>query len=234
MTNKSVILLSGGLDSAVSLAKCIEDFNIKLALFFDYGQKSFVQEKIAVQKLIEYYGIKLEVIDLPWLKNITKTSLVNDDISIPSVENEQLDDFKKADESASKVWVPNRNGVFINIAAAYCDSYDFNKIIIGANKEEGATFPDNSAEFIKRTNIVLEFSTKVKPEVVAPLIDLEKYEIIQLGKSLNLPFEFIRSCYSNFDYHCGKCESCKRLRRGLERANLFDIVNLIFDNKEKV
>jgi len=234
MTNKSVILLSGGLDSAVSLAKCVDFYNIDLALFFDYGQKSFIQEKKAVQKLTEYYGVKLEIIDLPWLKNITKTALVNDSIEIPSIAEEQLDNFEKADISALKVWVPNRNGVFINIAAAYCDSYDFNKIIIGANKEEGVTFPDNSSEFIKRSNMALEFSTEIKPGVIAPLINLDKYEIVELGKSLNLPFEFIRSCYSNLDYHCGKCESCKRLRRGLERANLFDIVNLIFGNKEKV
>ena len=59
---------------------------------------------------------------------------------------------------------------------------------------------------------------------------MEKTEIMLLGKRLNLPFEFIRSCYLDKKTHCGECESCKRLKRGLERAGLFDILNLLFIN----
>ncbi len=230
MTSKSIILLSGGLDSAVSLAVCKEKENIELALFFDYGQKSFEQEKQAVQKFSEYYNIKHEIINLNWLKKITNTALVNTTKKIPVLQNDDLDNQIITNISANKVWVPNRNGLFINIAACYSDSFGFEKIIIGANKEEGTTFSDNSADFVEKINDSLFFSTKIKPKVIAPLINLDKTEIIKLGKSVNLPFAFIRSCYSDSEYHCGICESCKRLKRGLERANLFDIVNLLFKN----
>lgn len=227
---KSIILLSGGVDSAVSLAVAKDSENIELALFFDYGHKSFKQEKKAVEKLCEYYGIKLEIVTLDWLKSITNTALVSKDKEIPNLEQDELDDKSITQTTCDKVWVPNRNAVFLSVAAAYADSFGFDKIIIGANKEEGQTFKDNSKEFIKKSTELFGYSTKVMPEVIAPLIDMEKMQIMQLGKKLNLPFEYIRSCYSDSKTHCGSCESCKRLKRGLERAGLFDIVDLLFTN----
>ena len=226
--NKAVILLSGGLDSFVALDIASKKYDIVLALTFDYGQKSFAQEKKAVLNLTQYYKIDLEIIELPWLKKITTTSLVNSDIDVPELQSSSLDDFNVVSESCSKVWVPNRNGVFISIAAAYADSFGFANIIIGANKEEGQTFKDNSSEFIIKTNEQLAYSTKVMPRVLAPLIDFEKTEIMKLGKELNIPFKYIRSCYTSSEKHCGKCESCKRLKRGLERAGLFDILDMLF------
>ena len=74
----------------------------------------------------------------------------------------------------------------------------------------------------------LIYSTLVKPEVIAPLIEFNKDEIIKLGCELKLPFDIIRSCYSSSEKHCGKCESCVRLKRGLERLGLFDILNVLF------
>jgi len=229
---KSIILLSGGVDSVVSLASTLEKENVKLALFFNYGQKSFEQEKEAVLKITEYYNLNLEIIELPWLKKITTTSLVNSDMDVPELKSDRLDDLDAASESCSKVWVPNRNGVFVSVSAAYADSFDFDKIIIGANKEEGKTFKDNSLEFINKTNEHLAYSTRVMPKVIAPLIDLDKFEIMELGKKLNVPFQYIRSCYNNTQRHCGKCESCERLKRGLERAGLFDILDMLFECKE--
>ena len=76
--NKSVILLSGGLDSLVSLGLAQKEYNVKLALTFDYGQKSAQDEIEASARISKYYGLKHEVITLEWLKNITTTSLVSD------------------------------------------------------------------------------------------------------------------------------------------------------------
>lgn len=230
MSNKSIILLSGGVDSAVSLASTINKENVSLALFFNYGQKSFAQEKKAVEAFSKYYDVNLEIINLDWLKSITTSSLVNNEKSIPNLKQEDLNNINITKESVKKVWIPNRNALFINIAGSYADSYNYDKIIIGANKEEAETFPDNSKNFIQHATELLAYSTQTKPIVIAPLIDYNKQEIMELGKSLNLPFEYIWSCYSNTQNHCGTCESCNRLKRGLERANLFDIVNLLFKN----
>ncbi|MCR4881169.1 MAG: 7-cyano-7-deazaguanine synthase QueC [bacterium] len=228
MMNKAVILLSGGLDSAVSLAKSKQDCDIVLALLFNYGQKSYLYEKQAAENLCKHYGVKLKIIDLDWLKNISNCSLVNKDADIPTIEKNDLDNLEIASDTMKNVWIPNRNSLFLNIAAAYCDSFKYDSIIIGANKEEAATFADNSSDFIEKINGVFEYSTLAKPKVIAPLISMTKEDIIKLGYELNLPFQLIRSCYSESKNHCGKCESCMRLKRGLERLGLFDILNMLF------
>src|SRR5574344_1034348 len=129
MNKKSIILLSGGLDSLVCLGTQKEDFNIDLAITFDYGQRSVEYEINAAKKLAEYYNVTHKVIKLPFLKEITNTALVNYDKDVPQEE-------LYTEDSAKAVWVPNRNGLFLNIAAAYADSYNYTHIIFGANKEE--------------------------------------------------------------------------------------------------
>ena len=137
--SKAVILLSGGLDSLVALGYTKEKYGIELALTFDYGQKSAKQEIETSKKIAEFYNIKHKVIKLDWLKEITHTSLVSDD-EIPT-------DNLGTKESASNVWVPNRNGLFLNIAASFADSFGYDYILFGANKDEGQTFSDNTEEF---------------------------------------------------------------------------------------
>ena len=210
--NKSIILLSGGLDSLVSLGLKKEELNIELALTFDYGQKSAQKEIEASRKICEYYGINHEVITLDWLKQITQTSLVSDD-SIPT--GQALDN---AENSAKSVWVPNRNGLFLNIGGAYADSYGYNYILIGANKEEGQTFPDNTQDFINSVNEEFKYSTQAKPQVIAPLINCNKNDIVMLALNNKIPLELTMSCYAGNEKHCGICESCTRLKHAL-RAN---------------
>ena len=220
---KSIILLSGGLDSVVSLALAKEKFNVTLALTFDYGQKSAFKEITASQKLCNYYKIEHKTIKLDWLKEITKTSLVSND-EIPTGEK-----LKNEEDSAKSVWVPNRNGLFLNIAAAFADSENFTHIIIGANKEEAQTFPDNTKQFIDRVNLEFEFSTRVQPKVIAPLIDCNKNKIVNLGLENNIPFEMLNSCYKNTEKHCGICESCVRLKKALVENKAENYIEKLFE-----
>ena len=225
--SKSVILLSGGLDSFVSLALTKEEYNVELALTFDYGQKSVEKEIEASKSICEYYKIQHKVIKLDWLKEITQTALVSDkEIPVTDLTDLLSDDF--VENSAASVWVPNRNGAFLNIAAAYADSYDYDYIIFGANKEEGTTFPDNTQEFIDRINAAFEYSTKKKPKAYAPLINLSKNDIVKSAVEHCVPLELTRSCYSTKDNHCGVCESCVRLKRALTANNCEDIIKKLF------
>ena len=107
---RSIILLSGGLDSLVSLGLSKEKYNVALALTFDYGQKSASQEIEASRKICEYYGIEHKVIKLDWLREITHTAIVTEDALPEGIQ-----------ESSKSVWVPNRNGLFLNIAASFAD-----------------------------------------------------------------------------------------------------------------
>lgn len=220
--SKSLILLSGGLDSLVSLGLKKDELNIELALTFDYGQKSAKQEIEASEKICAYYKISHKVIKLDLLKEITKTSLVSND-DIPTG-----DELNDGQNSAKSVWVPNRNGLFLNIAASFADSFGYDYIVIGANKEEGQTFSDNSKEFIDAVNEEFKFSTLKKPKVVAPLINYVKNDIVMLALKRKIPLELTRSCYQGGEHHCGVCESCVRLKHALEYNNDTRYVKILF------
>lgn len=206
---RSIILLSGGLDSLVSLGLKKDELNLELGLTFDYGQKSASKEIEASRKICEHYNIKHKVIKLDWLKDITQTSLVSDKDVPTGMELE--DSFN----SAKSVWVPNRNGLFLNIAGCFADSYGYSYILIGANKEEAQTFSDNTQDFINAVNGEFEFSTQVSPKVVAPLINCDKNDIVMLALKNNVPLELTMSCYQDGEGHCGICESCSRLKNAL-------------------
>ena len=205
--SSSIVLLSGGLDSVVSLAVTKLQYDVKLALTFDYGQKASKLEIEASRKISAYYGIENKVIKLDWLTKVTHNSLTENKKIPESLENSQ--------DSVKSVWVPNRNGLFLNIAGAFADGEGYDYIIIGANKEEGENFPDNTAEFIDSVNQEFKYSTLNKVQVVAPLINLDKNDIVKLALNNSVPLNLIYSCYSNDLKHCGKCESCTRLKKAL-------------------
>ena len=219
MMNKSIILLSGGLDSLVSLGAGIKEYNIELALTFDYGQKPAKREIEASKKIADYYGIKHKVIELPFLKEITKTALVSGDVPTENLGTE---------DSAKAVWVPNRNGLFLNIAASFADADDYTHILFGANKEEGQTFPDNTQEFLDGINESFKYSTFKGVKVAAPLINSYKNDIVKLALELGIPLELAYSCYNSSEKNCGLCESCKNLKSALENNKAFDYIERLF------
>lgn len=215
---KSVILLSGGLDSVVSLGIAKEKYNITLALTFDYGQKSAKQEIEASAKICAYYKIQHKVIKLDWLKEITHTSLVGGK-EVP----------KGIQETSAAVWVPNRNGLLLNIAGCFADGEDYDYIIIGANLEEAQNFSDNTQNFIDRVNSEFEYSTKKHPKVIAPLINFNKNDIVKQAMDYSIPLELVTSCYNGFEKHCGECESCVRLKNALIANNAYKYIKLLFE-----
>ncbi len=219
---KSAILLSGGLDSLVSLGLKKEELNITLALTFDYGQKSAKQEIETSKKICEYYNVEHKVIKLDWLKDITHTALCSD-AEVPTG-----DALNNLENSAKSVWVPNRNGLFLNIAGSFADANGFDYILIGANKEEGQTFPDNTQEFIDAVNREFKYSTRKQPNIIAPLINCDKNDIVMLALKNSIPLELVRSCYQGAERHCGICESCVRLKSALDANHDTQYIKILF------
>ena len=224
---KSIVLLSGGLDSTVSFKKVVDDTDVILALTFDYGQRAAKREIEAAAAISKRYDVDHKVIDLPWLKEITKTALVELNESMPRLDRSELDDLGKAGQSAENVWVPNRNGVFTNIAAAFCEALEADHVVTGFNAEEAATFPDNSKAFVEAVNGSLSYSTLTKASVIAPTAELNKREIIKLALEIDAPLDLVWSCYEGGERMCGQCESCLRLKRGLESEKA-DLVEKLF------
>jgi 7-cyano-7-deazaguanine synthase len=216
---KSIVLFSGGLDSTVNFMKAYLETEVVMILTFDYGQQSATWEAEVAKEIADKFSIRYSIIQLNWLKRL-ETGLANG--KIPDFDDTRIDDLDYTKNTARAVWVPNRNGVMINIAASFADKNGIDKIVTGFNKEEGATFPDNSAEFIARVNRALEYSTLYPTQVVCYTIDMNKSEIVKLGIDIGAPFEYIWSCYYGDSKMCGKCESCQRLKRALKSAGYFD------------
>ncbi|MBQ6515909.1 7-cyano-7-deazaguanine synthase QueC [bacterium] len=219
-SKKSIILLSGGLDSLVCLGVFKEQYNIDFALFFDYGQRSYKKELEAVKKICKHYKVKLKKINLPWLKNLSGTSVLT----------QKLKEIMADDN----VWIPNRNGLFLNIAGSYAEELNYTNIIIGANSEEAKEFPDNSKDFINAINKGFQHSTKKDISVIAPLVDCDKNEIVRLAIENNVPLEYVWSCYTDKNHHCGICKSCVGLKNALEYNKNSYYLELLFKNADEI
>jgi 7-cyano-7-deazaguanine synthase len=213
----SVVLLSGGLDSTANLAFCRELDEPVLALTARYGQRAADAEVRAARALAERYGVRHEVVDLTWLGAMGGSALTQSSQAMPELRPDQLDEKNATEKSAKAVWVPNRNGVLINVAAAYAERLGATRVVVGFNREEAATFPDNSVEFLDRATRALEYSTANHVQVQCYTADLDKREIVAKLDTLSNPFpyEMIWSCYQAGPKHCGQCESCRRLARAL-------------------
>lgn len=218
---KAIAVFSGGLDCTVASSVYAKDYEIH-AITFNYGQKAFEQELKASQHICKKMGFIHHIIDLDWLAQISTSSL-NTSEEIPEVNINDLDDDEKSKKSASSVWVPARNTVFTSIAASFAESIGAEIIIVGWDKEEANTFPDNSKEFLESFNELFKVGSPIDIEVKAPAIDLDKDEIVELGSQVNAPMELSYSCYKGNDLHCGVCESCMRRKRGFKKAGIEDL-----------
>lgn len=209
-----IVSLSAGLDCTTSLALALEaGVEVKQAVFFNYGQRATNKEAEAAAKIAEHYNIPFEIIDLPFLKNITKTALVNEAETIPNPDINTLDAILHMQKTAAAVWVPNRNGIMVSILAGYADSFGYDEIIVGWNAEECTTFSDNTPQCAYAMTESLMYTTNVQPVVKSYVQSYNKMEIVAEAIRTNVPMSLLWSCYHGKEKMCGECESCKRFIR---------------------
>ncbi len=209
----SLILLSGGLDSVANLAfESQKKANLK-CLFFDYGQKAAEQEKKAALFFAHRYSAPLIKLNLDFFTRFTSSALTDCEQALPKNE--------MSESSAKQVWVPNRNGVFLNLAAALAENEGFNQIWVGLNQEEAQTFPDNSELFLNQINGSLKVSTKAGVQVASHTVHLTKKQIVEKLMKIDpkFPFESLWSCYDRGPRPCESCESCLRLTRAIDASS---------------
>lgn len=189
---RAIALLSGGLDSVVSMLLARKQADIVMALTIDYGQKARRNEIMASAAFCRTYGISHRVVELPFMRDM-KSGLI---------EASGMED--------SSPWVPNRNGLLINVAACYAENIDADWVVCGFNREEGVDFPDNTREFVDAVNLGLAYSTLNQVRLISFVQNMDKAEIVTAARSLEIDLGQIWSCYRPGEKPCGQCPSCLR------------------------
>jgi 7-cyano-7-deazaguanine synthase len=201
------------------LFKARTDFEVVLALTFDYGQRAARQEIAHAREIAAGLKIPHDVVELPFFRSFTKTALVST-ANIPSGPAVEIDNMERSKETAKAVWVPNRNGIFLNIAAGFAEGLGATVVVPGFNAEEAATFPDNSDEFLKVLDKSFHYSTANGVSTLCYSIDKSKTEIVREGIQLKIPFQQLWPCYLGGHAWCRQCESCQRSLRAFKANGL--------------
>lgn len=209
MKPKSIILLSGGLDSTVSAAIAVRRTRPLFALTFDYGQRAAKMEIAASKKICRFLKIEHKLVRLPFFKEFGRLMLLG------GVKRDM-----KRSTGIHDLWIPNRNALFINVAACYAEYYGARIIVTGFNREEAQEFPDNSERFLHAVNRSLRYSTLGKVGVRSYVLQYTKKEIYALGLKYKAPLDLIYSCYLGGNNMCGECASCKRLIAARRKARV--------------
>ena len=217
---KSIVLLSSGLDSTVAFKEAYDISDEILCVTFDYGQKARKKEISFAKKICERYKSGHIIIELPWYR--TFRGVLTGGSALPKISGNELDDKEITKKTAEIVWVPARNVVFLSIASALAENYKYDTIVTGFDVEEAASFPDNTIEFVLRFNEMLKFGTLTKTSVWAPLISMNKSDIVKRGLEIGAPLEWSWSCYDGSEKPCGICESCLRRKRAFEISCIKD------------
>jgi 7-cyano-7-deazaguanine synthase len=205
---KAVILLSGGLDSSTVLYLAKSEGDDCYALSFDYQQRHRRELEAAKTIAIGLGNVTHQVVSFD-LRLWGGSALTDNEIALP-----QHRDLAEMSESIPVTYVPARNTIFLSFALAYAETIAASRVYIGVNALDYSGYPDCRPDYIDAMRSVFRLGTKQGREgdpieIVTPLIDLKKTEIIQLGDRLGVPWEKTWSCYSEASVPCGTCDSCR-------------------------
>jgi 7-cyano-7-deazaguanine synthase len=208
MKKGAVVLLSGGMDSAVTLFIAKKSGYKPSCLVFDYGQRHR-KEILFAKRLAKMAGsecIVLKIV-LPW----KKSALLDKKIKIP--ENRR----SEGKENIPPTYVPARNTIFLSFALSYAEAIAAKAVFIGANAIDFSGYPDCRPEYYKVFNELFKKATKLKGiKIIAPLLYKTKEDIVSLGRKLGVDFDLTWSCYKGASKPCGVCDACRLRIKGFQ------------------
>ena len=220
---RAVVLFSGGLDSTTVLVHALNKEYEVNPLTIIYGQRHQIEvekSKLTLQKYNLEKKSTVFNIDLSWFSSC---SLINTDLKVP----------EQVTSGISSTYVPSRNLIFLSIASGFAETLNAERILIGVNSVDYSGYPDCRPEFIKAMNKTLSTGTKKGVEnslsIEAPLINLSKKEIIELGISIGVDYALTHSCYNPAEkgLSCGVCDSCRLRLEGFRQAGYKDPLNYV-------
>lgn len=213
--SRAVVLLSGGMDSAVCAALAVRDFDAA-AVHVSYGQRTQERERQSFLAICQ----RLKIHDKLMVRNealglIGGSALTDDSIAVPEAEN--------VGQTIPVTYVPFRNAHFLAVAISWAEVLGAEKVYIGAVEPDSSGYPDCRPAYYQAFNEVIKAGTKEGGiEIVTPLIAMRKAEIVRLGLELGAPFDLTWSCYSREDQACGVCDSCVLRLRAFAAAGARD------------
>lgn len=207
----SVVLLSGGMDSAVLLAH-VED--PRLALSVDYGQRHR-RELEAAAALAAYYEVEHLTLDLSgWGTLLTGSSLTDSTVPVP------LGHYAAPTMAATVV--PNRNAVLLMAAAGIAAARNIDVVATAVHAGDHPVYPDCRPEFIDAAASAALAGTGGAVTIIAPFVHMTKTDVAARGATLDVPLELTWSCYQGGTVHCGRCGTCTERREAFRDAGLAD------------
>ncbi|OYY94240.1 MAG: 7-cyano-7-deazaguanine synthase QueC [Hydrogenophilales bacterium 28-61-23] len=216
--SRAVVLLSGGLDSATTLAMAKRDGLSCYALSLDYGQRHHA-ELAAASRVAQSFGVVEHRIMRLDMGAFGGSALTDASMAVP----------ESASDGIPVTYVPARNTIMLALALGWAEVLDAGVIYIGVNALDYSGYPDCRAEFIESFQALANLATKravngAPIEIRAPLIDMTKAEIVRLGMSLGVDYRLTVSCYqaNAHGLACGRCDSCRLRRQGFEQAGIAD------------
>jgi 7-cyano-7-deazaguanine synthase len=212
---KSVVLLSGGMDSCVCAALAARE-NDGAALHVSYGQRTEQRERKAFLSICDRLGIYQRLlVRNEALPAIGGSALTDPEIAVPQSH--------RLGREIPVTYVPFRNAHFLAAAVSWAERLGAEKIYIGAVEQDSSGYPDCRPAYYRAFNEVVKTGTKQgRIRILTPLIAMRKAEIVRLGLELNAPFDLTWSCYSREDSACGACDSCVLRLRAFREAGAAD------------
>jgi 7-cyano-7-deazaguanine synthase len=206
---KAIVICSGGADSTVALHKVWSEADDLHVLAFNYGQRHVkelecVKEQCSTLALSE----KLHIVDLRSVIPGQSTALVNGRIAVPHVQ-------QVLGDPQPFTYVPNRNMIFLSVAAGWAEDLGFDTVAYGAQRHDIYGYWDTTIMFVEAVQSVLELNRKNPIQLYAPLIGYSKTDVIREGLRLGIDFSLTWSCYNGQEEACGICPTCT------ERLNAF-------------
>jgi len=219
---KAVVLLSGGLDSATTMAIALDQGYEVYAISFNYGQRHLVELE-AAKWVSESLGAREHLILDVDLRKIGASALTADQ-EVPKGRS-----VKDMSREIPVTYVPARNTVFLSLALAWAEALGARHIFIGVNAQDYSGYPDCRPEYIEAFTRTANLATRAGVEgenfqIHTPLISMTKSEIILKGMELGVDYSLTHSCYdpSPDAKPCGACDSCLLRQKGFEEAGAED------------
>lgn len=213
MSQKVVVIFSGGMDSFTVLNKALKDGYEVFAITFDYGQRH-VKEIEYAQAACVKLGVHHKIVDISAINSIIAGSSLTDDIDVPEGHYES--------DNMKQTVVPNRNMILLSLAVGYAVSIEATKVYYGAHSGDHAIYPDCRPEFVQKMQDVCAIANYEAIDIVVPYLNNDKIEILKDGLAMGLDYNQTWTCYNGREKACGKCGACQERLEAFAKNKITD------------